>query len=168
MTFSIKLYITNMWTVPPTGWKAGWAAEPIWTRWWREILPSSLPRGVEPLSSRPYPSLCTDWATPTALCKSYVCKNEKIIFSCDIIFATYVSRRNVQSDIEFEDIWLPICYFIPSFHPSTTSKFEIHKIHLKFPYFSQTSQKKSGTDCPFCVHVPFKLWHSWFNKKIFQ
>jgi hypothetical protein len=28
-------------TLVPIGWEAGWASEPVWTRWWREKFPAS-------------------------------------------------------------------------------------------------------------------------------
>jgi hypothetical protein len=42
-------------TMVPIGKEAGWASEPVWTRWWREelrLLPGFKPRIIQPVAQR--------------------------------------------------------------------------------------------------------------------
>jgi hypothetical protein len=53
----------------PIEYEAGWAPEPVWTRWWREKFP--VPAGSQTPIVQPVVSRYTDWATPPNYSNEY-------------------------------------------------------------------------------------------------
>jgi hypothetical protein len=71
-----SLYPRGKHSLIPTGLEAGWAPEPVWTRWWGKKFPS--PTGTRtPYHPARSPALC-HWANLVPNCKCHIISNGRV------------------------------------------------------------------------------------------